>query len=203
MSRHYITKIAVLASIAVMMVFSVTGCGKKSDQTQSAKETAAQAVEEAKEAAGQAEKEAEEAAKQAEEAATQAEEQVHTAEITTQEVLADFTGEMDLSGSWNDEVSQRATMDITANDDGSYEIVVNWAGSASEKAVWMIHGTYDPVSGMLSYEDGAYSIHTWDDKDNETVSGEESTKGAFLKEGEKLRWQDSKNSEDGLFVKGS
>jgi len=54
---------------------------------------------------------------------------------------------------------------------------------------------------MLSYDNGAYSIHTWDDNEEETVSGEETTKGAFMKEGDKLRWQDSKNMDDGVFVK--
>ena len=56
---------------------------------------------------------------------------------------------------------------------------------------------------MLSYEDGHYSVHTWDDEDQETVSGEELTKGALIKEGDKLRWQDSNISEDAVFVKVS
>ena len=120
-------------------------------------------------------------------------------ETEAENVLEDFTGDMDLSGSWDDEVSKRATMDITKNEDGSYDILVHWGGSATEAAIWKIHGEYNPTSGMLSYEDGIYAIHTFDDKGNETVSGEEKTKGAFMKEGDKLRWQDSKNAEDGLF----
>ena len=109
----------------------------------------------------------------------------------------------DLTGSWQDEVSQRATMDATKKDDGSYDIVVSWGSSASEKSTWEIHGTFDEATGVLSYEDGAYSVHTWDDNDQETISGEETTKGSFIKEGDKLRWKDSKNSDDGLFVKDS
>ena len=108
---------------------------------------------------------------------------------------------MDLTGSWEDEISMRAGMDVVKNEDGSYDIHVHWGGSATETAIWEIHGTYDETSGMLSYEDGAYSIHTWDENNNETVHDEETTKGAFMKEGDKLRWQDSKNTEDGLFVK--
>ena len=99
------------------------------------------------------------------------------------------------------EVSQRASMYAVKNEDGSYDIFVHWGGGAKETAIWEIHGTYDETSGMLSYEDGAYSIHTWDEDNTETVHDEETTKGAFMKEGDKLRWQDSKNSEDGLFVK--
>ena len=81
------------------------------------------------------------------------------------------------------------------------EILRRELGVGQVAYVWQIHGTYDEVSGMLSYEDGRYSIHTWDENDNETVSDEEVTKGAFMKEGEKLRWQDSKNDGDGVFVR--
>ena len=48
----------------------------------------------------------------------------------------------DLTGSWQDEVSQRATMDATKKDDGSYDIVVSWGSSASEKSTWEIHGGF-------------------------------------------------------------
>ncbi len=117
------------------------------------------------------------------------------------EILDQISGEMDLTGSWDDEISRRASMDIEKNEDGSYNIYIHWGASASETAIWEIHGSYDPVSGMLTYEDGIYSIHSWDDQDNETVSDEETTSGSLMKEGEKLRWKDSKNSSDGLFVK--
>ena len=142
-------------------------------------------------------------AKEAEAAQQAAEETVkEAAEAAEPEnLLEDFVGDMDLSGSWEDEVSKRASMDVVKNEDGSYDITVHWGGSATETAIWTIHGEYDPTSGMLSYEDGSYSIHTVDDKGNETISGEEKTNGAFMKEGDKLRWQDSKNAEQGLFSK--
>jgi hypothetical protein len=56
---------------------------------------------------------------------------------------------------------------------------------------------------MLSYEDGNYTVHTWDENDKETVSEGEVTKGALMKEGDKLRWTDSKNEVDCVFVKVS
>ena len=195
MSNKRLSKIVFIMSMAVMMAFSMTACGSKQNTD------SGQQVPNPEEVAAQAEQEAQDLAEQAQETVEQAESEAQAVEQKTDELLADFTGKMDLAGSWNDEISKRATMDVTANEDGSYDIVINWAGSATEKAVWQIHGTYDEVSGMLSYEDGRYSIHTWDENDNETVSDEEVTKGAFMKEGEKLRWQDSKNSEDGLFVK--
>ena len=199
MSNKGFTKIALIMTMAAMMAFSVTACGNKQ------KTDSGQQVPNPEEVAEQTEEQEDQAqalAEEAQETVEQAESEVQAVEDSIQnEVLADFTGKMDLAGSWQDEVSKRATMEVTANEDGSYDIVINWGGSATEKAVWQIHGTYDEVSGMLSYEDGRYSIHTWDENDNETVSDEEVTKGAFMKEGEKLRWQDSKNSEDGVFVK--
>lgn len=195
MTSKRLTKMIFLMTMAVMMAFSVTACGNKQNTD------SGQQVPNPEEVAAQAEQEAQDLAEQAQETVEQAESEVQAVEQKTEELLADFTGKMDLAGSWQDEISKRATMDVTANEDGSYDIVINWAGSATEKAVWQIHGTYDEVSGMLSYEDGQYSIHTWDENDNETVSDEEVTKGALMKEGEKLRWQDSKNSEDGVFVK--
>lgn len=105
----------------------------------------------------------------------------------------------DLSGAWDDEVSKRASMDVTRNADGSYSFLVHWGGSATETAIWEISGTFDETTGTLTYEDGKYSIHTFDDQENETISGEETTKGSFTLENGKLRWKDSKNSDDGLF----
>ena len=199
MSNKGFTKIALIMTMAAMMAFSVTACGNKQN-TDSGQQV--QNPEEVAEQTEDQEDQAQALAEEAQETVVQAESEVQAVEDSIRnEVLADFTGEMDLAGSWQDEISKRATMDVTANEDGSYDIVINWGGSATEKAVWQIHGTYDEVSGMLSYEDGRYSIHTWDENDNETVSDEEVTKGAFMKEGEKLRWQDSKNSGDGVFVK--
>ena len=199
MNNKGFTKIALIMTMAVMMAFSVTACGNRQNTD------SGQQVPNPEEVAEQTEDQEDQAqalAEEAQETVEQAESEVQAVEDSIQnEILSDFTGKMDLAGSWQDEISKRATMDVTANEDGSYDIVINWAGSATEKAVWQIHGTYDEVSGMLSYEDGRYSIHTWDENDNETVSDEEVTKGAFMKEGENLRWQDSKNSEDGVFVK--
>lgn len=176
-------------------ILVMTACGGKKE------ETPAPAQEAVQEAAGETEAAETEAAQEANEETEAVQEVIEQTEADS--VLEDFTGDMDLSGSWDDEVSKRASMDVTKNEDGSYNILVHWGGSATETAIWEIHGEYDPNSGMLSYEDGAYSIHTFDDKGNETVSGEEKTKGAFMKEGEKLRWQDSKNTDDGLFSKST
>ena len=133
----------------------------------------------------------------------EAQKEVEEADAKKDEFLADFTGEMDLTGSWQDEVSQRATMDVEKAETGTYHILIHWASGAKEASTWEISGTYDETSGMLSYENGNYTVHTWDENDNETISEEEVTKGTLMKEGDKLRWSDSKIEEDGLFVKVS
>ena len=93
--------------------------------------------------------------------------------------------------------------DSQAAETGTYHILIHWASGAKEASTWEISGTYDETSGMLSYENGNYTVHTWDENDKETVSEGEVTKGTLMKEGDKLRWSDSKNEEDGLFVKVS
>ena len=133
----------------------------------------------------------------------EAQKEVEETDAKKDEFLADFTGEMDLTGSWQDEVSQRATMDVEKSETGTYHILIHWASGAKEASTWEISGTYDETSGMLSYENGNYTVHTWDENDNETISDEEVTKGTLMKEGDKLRWSDSKIEEDGLFVKVS
>ena len=133
----------------------------------------------------------------------EAQKEVEEADAKKDEFLADFTGEMDLTGSWQDEVSQRATMDVEKAETGTYHILIHWASGAKEASTWEISGTYDETSGMLSYENGNYTVHTWDENDNETISEEEVTKGTLMKEGDKLRWSDSKNEDDCVFVKVS
>ena len=92
-------------------------------------------------------------------------------------------------------------MDVEKFETGTYHILVHWSSGAKEASIWEISGTYDETSGMLSYENGNYTVHTWDENDNETISEEGVTKGVLMKEGDKLRWSDSKNEEDCLFVK--
>ena len=95
----------------------------------------------------------------------------------------------------------RATMDIEKAETGTYHILIHWGAGAKEASTWEISGTYDETAGMLTYDNGEYCVHTWDDEDKETISGEEITSGALMKEGDKLRWQDSKNSTDAVFVR--
>jgi hypothetical protein len=139
MSNKGFTKIALIMTMAAMMAFSVTACGNKQNtdsgqQVQNPEEVAEQTEEQEDQAQTFAE-EAQESAEEAQETVEQAESEVQAVEDSIQnEVLADFTGKMDLAGSWQDEVSKRATMDVTANEDGSYDYRTIAAGQWLEAA---------------------------------------------------------------------
>ena len=123
------------------------------------------------------------------------------AESMVDDLLGDYTGEMDLSGSWQDEISQRATMEVTANDDGSYDILVNWGDSADKTLTWQIHGEYDPAGGMLGYEDAVSYYLVLDDSGKEKMTEQQTSHGAIMKEGDKLRWKDSRGDTECVFVR--
>ena len=168
-----------ILGVLVLSLLVFTACGKKKEKEASSGEVDPQAVVE------------------------EAQKEVEEADAKTEEFLAEFTDEMNLTGSWQDEVSQRATMDVEKFETGTYYIHIHWSSGASEESLWEITGTYDETSGMLSYENGNYTVHTWDENDKETVSEGEVTKGTLMKEGDKLRWSDSKNEDDCIFVKVS
>lgn len=116
--------------------------------------------------------------------------------------LDQFTGEMDLEGSWTDETSQRAQMDISMNEDGSCTAMIYWGGSAVETAVWEITGTYDPVSGGLSYDSARHYVHVVKEDGTDAEEDETTTDGSLSKVGNRLLWHDSANDyEDHFFAR--
>ena len=201
-----ITLIAGTAMLSACSSSAVTELSEHAEQVASeASSEADKLQEEASEAADTAADKVSEAYDKANDAADQASEAAEQAMNEANQLLKEFqesaVEDVDLSGSWQDEISQRASMDVTKNDDGSYDILVHWGGSASETAIWEIHGTYDGAAGELLYNDGKYSIHTFDEDGTETISSEETTNGGFIMEDGKLRWKDSMNDSEGLFTK--
>ena len=188
--KYFSKAMAVCA--CVLMVLSLAACRQSSQNNQSNQND---------QSGGSAPEQAAEAGTNTEAKADGAAGTNTAAEDRSVEYIQQFIGEMDLTGSWEDEISQRASMDVEQIEDGTYVIRVHWGGSATETAVWEIRGQYDAVSGMLPYYEGLYSVHTFDENNKETISDDAVTEGAFMKEGDKLRWRDSKNSEDCLFVK--
>lgn len=106
--------------------------------------------------------------------------------------LTPATGE-DFIGSWEDETSQRASLEISQLEDEQYQILVSWSSSATENTEWRMTGRINNVND-LEYMDGSKVNLTYDDDGNvvneETVYSD--AEGWFsLSEG-KLRWIDFK-----------
>ena len=199
------TKSLKLVTVAACMMLGMslfTGCG---DTTLSEEEVNG-VVSEVKEDFDDAKKDIEDAKEDVKEAKEEVKENIDKAKEETSEAVKEVTGEtevIDITGSWRDGVSSRAGMEATKNDDGSFDIKIHWGGSVSEAAEWVIHGSFDSATGKLSYEDGSYAIHTFDEDGNDTVSDEQTTKGSFVIEGDKVRWEDSMASSECLFEKGA
>ncbi len=172
----------ITAMMLTMAVAAMTACSK-SESSQMTQEEMTQMGEE-----------------MAEEADAMSEEMLEETESMTGDFLEDYVGEMELEGTWTDEISGRAEMDITALEDSTYDVLVHWGSSASEAAIWEFTGSYDPASGNLSYTDAKHYTLVFNEDGEETVKDETTTEGALLKEGDKLRWQDSANEEDCIFV---
>ncbi len=111
----------------------------------------------------------------------------------------------ELEGSWQDENSQRAMMDIKktgAKDE--YEVLISWGSSATESTSWQFTGTFDREGGFLYYKNCVKTNLTFDENDKETAKTEyKDGEGAISYLNGKLKWQDKKEDagKDCLFVK--
>ena len=79
------------------------------------------------------------------------------------------TGE-DYVGTWFDETSQRATLEITDLGNDQYEMLLSWGSSASEATEWRMSGALDGV-GDLAYAGGT-KAHVVYGENGEIVSEE-------------------------------
>ncbi len=130
------------------------------------------------------------------------EDMLSDAQTMEEDFLDQFAGEMDLAGSWLDETSQRAVMDITMNEDGSCTAVIHWGASVYESAVWEITGTYDPAMGSLNYDSARHYLHVAKEDGTDEELDETTTDGSLSKSGDRLLWKDSANEyEDHFFVR--
>ncbi len=127
-------------------------------------------------------------------------EEEKASEAETSEVGEDTLG---IAGNYSDEVSGRAVMEVLKDTEDQYYCMINWGAGASETAVWTIKGAFDEASKTLTYTDGTYTVISWTEDGTENTSEPETTSGSLTIEGDKIRWKDSKNSEDGLFAKES
>ena len=175
----------ITAMILAMAMAAMTACGSKKPAQEPA-----QMTEEEQNAMGE---------EIADETDQMIEDLLDDADSMVDDLLEDFIGKIVLEGTWTDEISGRAEMDITALGDSTYDVLIHWGSSASEAAIWEFTGTYDFEGGILSYTDARHYTLELHDDGEEIIKDETTTSGALMKEGEKLRWQDSANEEDCLF----
>lgn len=99
----------------------------------------------------------------------------------------------DYLGNWFDKNSQRATLEITALENGQYQALVSYSSSASETTEWRMTAAVD-FGGDLAYKDGTKANMTYND-DGEVISEEtvyEDGEGWFTFTGDSLMWTDFK-----------
>lgn len=106
----------------------------------------------------------------------------------------------DISGEYQDEVSQRATLKLVKHEDGNtYDAVIGWSSSASELVEWAFTGDFD--GEKIEYTDGISKLYTSDEDGNaneELRDGDYS--GTLLLSDGKLKWTGSNDGETGLFA---
>lgn len=75
-------------------------------------------------------------------------------------------GSQDITGNYQDSVSQRATMTINEGEDGTYDVCVMWSSSATEETEWNMNCKLE--EGKLSYEDSDKIFRVYEDDDPES-----------------------------------
>ena len=113
------------------------------------------------------------------------------------------SGESDvIAGTWVETVAHRATIEITAADEG-YTVHIEWPGSAFDRAVWDIPaGTYDAAAKTLTYNKGKQVKRTYKEDgtyQEETISENESGTLTLSDDG-KITWH-RLGTEDSVFEK--
>lgn len=108
----------------------------------------------------------------------------------------------DLSGQYQDQESQRASMGLVKNDDGVYNITISWADSANEGMYWIASGEFD--GDKIEYTDCQCHKYKYNDK-GEIVQDkvlEKDEKGTLIQKDENtLEWKGAKDNEKASFVK--
>lgn len=101
-----------------------------------------------------------------------------------------------LTGTWDDRISQRATMEVRGGKDQKYQIHVHWGSTAFESEDWTMTGTFNDSTGELTYKNCTRKTITLEGEgpETETVKYTDGT-GKFLYKNGELNWQ-ADNDED-------
>lgn len=99
--------------------------------------------------------------------------------------------EVSLVGTWDDKMSQRATMEIRGGKNQTYQIHVHWGSTAFEADEWTMTGTFNDSTGELTYKDCKHVTITLDEDDGPEEEEVHYTNGTgkFLYKNGELSWQ--------------
>lgn len=104
---------------------------------------------------------------------------------------ADYSDLSSYIGTWEDQYSQRCSMEITSLSESEVSVFIRWGSSATEESQWTMTGVYQPDSGTLEYTDGVLTDNVY--QDNGAISSEEFYRGGtgrfYIEEGY-LYWVD-------------
>ena len=111
---------------------------------------------------------------------------------------ASFFGGDRFVGEWSDEFSERAWMRVVPTDYfGVYSVMIHWGNSADSFAEWDMTASYDEDSGSIRYTDGCcLNVTLHENADEERSIEWEGSEGRFFFEGDKLRWEDTREESD-------
>ncbi|MCQ2551081.1 MAG: hypothetical protein MJ146_02665 [Clostridia bacterium] len=107
----------------------------------------------------------------------------------------------DLTGHYEDQISQRAMMDIEKTEGDTYSILIHWSSSASEGLEWEASGTFD--GDKIQYTDCKCQQYTYDDTGDlvkSEVMGENKTGTLTVGEGLDITWEGDEAGETAEFI---
>lgn len=110
---------------------------------------------------------------------------------TEEEIISMISGDLDLSGVWEDEKDENLKVIFVSAGENEYDVMGTWGKTSSEAESWNMHGTYDPSSGMLAYQDGDYAVLKMTPEGTEVRENEKKVSGSFCKIGtDVISWND-------------
>lgn len=108
-------------------------------------------------------------------------------------------------GVYEDSISQRASLEVKHNDDGTFYIELYWGTSAFEANIWKMNATFDPATNRLEYKDCTEIVQTYSETEETKVEVVyENGEGYFEVDGDLLRWTGAQDEycRECIFVKG-
>ena len=103
-------------------------------------------------------------------------------------------------GRWAEEIAGRCMITFTYRAEGSWNVDIQWSGSAWEMARWqMTANVYR--NDIIVYDDAHYWVETYSDNGTFTVTEETfGGSGSFYLSGGKLYWHDDRTGQDATLI---